>query len=253
MIAGLATGIAPAAARNALVAHQFSLVSSHGGLNFYIGNNPDYEKTIRLRPGGEFERLAQEPENVGIVSARSRSRYFTGRALEFLRENPGQALRLYARKTRDLVAGREIPRNQDQYGYRNVSTLLALLLWRFGVSFPFGVVAPFALAGAFVRPRGSETAPAPDRERGGSALLLIYAARDYRELAAKNELRPQDVMRMLVHYHAYGDPAKVPQLVEFHRARIRRNCPQQPRSRPSARSFPRAECPQCRQRVYERR
>ena len=40
-------------------------------------------------------------------------------------------------------------------------------------------------------------------------MLLIYAARHYRELSAQNELRPQDVMRILVHYHAYGDAAKV--------------------------------------------
>ena len=30
---------------------------------------------------------------------------------------------------------------------------------------------------------------------------------------AQNELRPQDVMRMLVHYHAYGDATKAPGLV----------------------------------------
>lgn len=29
----------------------------------------------------------------------------------------------------------------------------------------------------------------------------------------QNELRPQDVMRILVHVHAYGDAAKVPELV----------------------------------------
>lgn len=51
-------------------------------------------------------------------------------------------------------------------------------------------------------------------------LLLIYAARHYRELSAQNELRPQDVMRMLVHYHAYGDSAKVPALVAEHSGRI---------------------------------
>ena len=45
-------------------------------------------------------------------------------------------------------------------------------------------------------------------------VLLIYAARHYRELSAQNELRPQDVMRMLVHYHAYGDASKAPGLVE---------------------------------------
>ena len=40
-------------------------------------------------------------------------------------------------------------------------------------------------------------------------VLLVYAARHYRELSDQNELRPQDVMRILVHYHAYGDSEKV--------------------------------------------
>jgi type I restriction enzyme M protein len=53
-------------------------------------------------------------------------------------------------------------------------------------------------------------------------VLLVYAARHYRELSAQNELRPQDVMRILVHYHAYGDAAKVPKLIEEHRDRIRK-------------------------------
>jgi type I restriction enzyme M protein len=51
-------------------------------------------------------------------------------------------------------------------------------------------------------------------------VLLIYAARHYRELSAQNELRPQDVMRILVHYHAYGDTAKVAGLVAEHGGRI---------------------------------
>ena len=52
-------------------------------------------------------------------------------------------------------------------------------------------------------------------------LLCIYAARDYRELSAQNELRPQDVMRILVHYHAYGDAAKAARLVTAHSQRLR--------------------------------
>ena len=51
-------------------------------------------------------------------------------------------------------------------------------------------------------------------------VLLIYAARHYRELSAQNELRPQDVMRILVHSHAYGDAAKAPALVAEHSGRI---------------------------------
>ncbi|MCU0731581.1 MAG: N-6 DNA methylase [Hyphomonas sp.] len=60
--------------------------------------------------------------------------------------------------------------------------------------------------------------PAERRDK----VLLLYAARHYRELSAQNELRPQDVMRMLVHYHAYGDAAKVPGFVDEHAGRIRR-------------------------------
>ena len=51
-------------------------------------------------------------------------------------------------------------------------------------------------------------------------VLLVYAARHYRELSAQNELRPQDVMRMLVHYHAYGDASAAASLVAEHSERI---------------------------------
>ena len=52
-------------------------------------------------------------------------------------------------------------------------------------------------------------------------VLLVYAARHYRELSNQNELRPQDVMRILVHVQAYGDATKVPALVAQHSGRIR--------------------------------
>lgn len=52
-------------------------------------------------------------------------------------------------------------------------------------------------------------------------VLLVYAARHYRELSNQNELRPQDVMRLLVHVQAYGDASKVPSLVAQHSQRIR--------------------------------
>ncbi len=187
-VLGVGVPVAAVTARNALVAGDAVLISSNGGINFYLGNNADYDRTIRLRPGGEFERLAQEPENLGIVKASARSRYFAGRAWSFLRDYPGAALRLYVRKTKDLVTGREIPRNQDPYAYRRISPLFALLLWRCGVSFPFGVVAPLALAGLVAGglaarapdegspPAGWAGAASPGDPRAGLRLLLLYAA-----------------------------------------------------------------------------
>ena len=52
-------------------------------------------------------------------------------------------------------------------------------------------------------------------------VLLVYAARHFRELSNKNQLRPQDVMRILVHYHAYGDPAKAAKLAKASTKRLK--------------------------------
>jgi type I restriction enzyme M protein len=52
-------------------------------------------------------------------------------------------------------------------------------------------------------------------------VLLVYAARHFREVSNQNELRPQDVMRILVHVQAFGEAAKVPELVSHHSGRIR--------------------------------
>lgn len=52
-------------------------------------------------------------------------------------------------------------------------------------------------------------------------LLLVYAARHYGERDTKNQLRPQDVMRILVHYHAYGDAKKAAKLVAEHGERLK--------------------------------
>ncbi len=168
-------------ARNLAVAGEPVLISSNGGINFYLGNNADYGRTIRLRPGGEFERLAQEPENLGIVGAAAASHYFTSRAIAYLVSYPGSALRLYLRKAGDLVAGREIPRNENTYAYRSRSIVLRALLWRCGVAFPFGVVAPLALAGLVAgvgaaSAGGASVGSGAAAARSGRRLLLVIAA-----------------------------------------------------------------------------
>lgn len=164
-------------ARNLLVAGEPVLVSSNGGINFFIGNNADYDRTVRARPGGDFERIAQEPGDQGVVGGAMQSRWFTARAVAFLRAHPGPALRLYGRKALDLIAGREIPRNENMYDYRATSPLLTALLWRAGVACPFGLVAPLALAGLVAVGMAGRGAggTAADPARSGTALLLLYS------------------------------------------------------------------------------
>lgn len=172
-VVGLAAPVALVAVRNLAVSGEPVLISSNGGVNFFIGNNADYDRTIRIRPGGEFERLSQEPENLGVLGAAAKSRWFTRRGLDFWSDYPGAALRLTLRKGLDLVAGREIPRNETLDVYRRVSPLLRLLVFRSGVAVPFGVVAPLALAGALLAWRTASPG------RRASLLLLLGTAGVY--------------------------------------------------------------------------
>src|SRR5205085_11421411 len=51
LVAGIALAIAPVAIRNYAVSGELALVSSHGGLNFYIGNHEGATRTYQIIPG----------------------------------------------------------------------------------------------------------------------------------------------------------------------------------------------------------
>jgi len=51
LVAGLLVALGPVAVRNRAVSGEWILVSSHGGLNFYIGNNADADGTYHAVPG----------------------------------------------------------------------------------------------------------------------------------------------------------------------------------------------------------
>src|SRR5205085_10865807 len=90
--AGCALALLPVAARNVIVAHELVLVSSHGGLNFYIGNNETADGTYHavrgVRPtiAGQSEdtkRIAEQATGRKLTS-REVSRWFYGRAFAWL-------------------------------------------------------------------------------------------------------------------------------------------------------------------------
>ena len=74
---------------------------------------------------------------------------------------------LLAHKGYLFLRGDEIPRNRDLYFARNDSALLSILLWKKGLAFPFGLVAPLALVGLF----GVVRSPAPE-----GRLLALFVA-----------------------------------------------------------------------------
>ena len=63
---GIAIAVAPVVARNAIVSHQIALSSSHGGLNFYIGNNAAATGQYASVPGvrGNVEGQSEDTRTV---------------------------------------------------------------------------------------------------------------------------------------------------------------------------------------------
>src|SRR5439155_1263694 len=106
LVAGLVLGMAPAAARNVIVAHQWSFVSSHGGLNFYIGNRENATGFYMPVPGITPTITGQE-KDARRVAARAlghpvndaeASDYFFGLSRTWMMDHPGDAATLFLRK-----------------------------------------------------------------------------------------------------------------------------------------------------------
>jgi 4-amino-4-deoxy-L-arabinose transferase-like glycosyltransferase len=154
VLLGLALAVAPATLHNYVSGHELVLVSKNGGINFWIGNNPDYDKTVNIRADAEWHRLVNEPARAGVLGAAANSSYFVHKSLAWVRRAPGAFLLLQLHKLRLLVAGHEIYRNQAIYPARLTSPVLRVLLWKIpGLAFPFGLLFPLAGLGLVVAAR----------------------------------------------------------------------------------------------------
>lgn len=152
LLIGVLLPVAFTAIRNQAVGRDFALISTNGGINLYIGNHPDLDGTLGIRPGIEWNALTYEPVvKTGSMRPSDWDRYFLRRALGLVGEHPGAALRNLIVKGVWVWRGQEIRRNEDEYYLTRVSPLYRTLLWRAGgFGFPYGVIAPFALLGLAV-------------------------------------------------------------------------------------------------------
>jgi 4-amino-4-deoxy-L-arabinose transferase-like glycosyltransferase len=95
-LAGLTLTLAPVALRNRIVGGELHLTAANFGDNFYKGNNEradgSYAPLEPLRASPEFERAdavaIAERETGRTLTPREVSRYWTGRALAFIRAHP---------------------------------------------------------------------------------------------------------------------------------------------------------------------
>lgn len=166
-LACAALPVIPVALRNRTVGRDSVVVSYNGGVNFYIGNNPNYERSLAIRPGPEWDRLVGAPLRVDPkMKPSAQSAFFYRKSFDYIRSQPLGYIKLLAKKTGVYLTAVEGRRNHDLYFLRSYSPLLSVLLFRIGTfAFPLGIVLPLALVGILRRSRTK-----------GSALLLLYLA-----------------------------------------------------------------------------
>ncbi|MBL7076860.1 MAG: tetratricopeptide repeat protein [Kiritimatiellae bacterium] len=153
VVAGLILAIAPVTSRNAVRSGSFVPISTNGGINLYIGNNPDMAETVCIRPGTrDWDALVALPYEDGAAASPAEAQsYFLRRVGAYICSEPAGFVGGLLGKAHQLLNGREIPRNIDIYVFRKHSRILSLLAWCGGwFAFPFGIVGPLALLGMIV-------------------------------------------------------------------------------------------------------
>jgi tetratricopeptide (TPR) repeat protein len=126
VVLGAALAILPVTARNLSVTGEFVLVAAHGGFNFYVGNNAEADGTYRSVAGVTPSSVRQQADaravaekHVGrALSDGEVSSYFYGRAWDWIRSAPADALALALRKLRYVFSADEISLNYSYAYYR---------------------------------------------------------------------------------------------------------------------------------------
>ena len=156
LAAGVGLVLSPVALRNRVVTGEWVLVSSHGGLNFLIGNHAEATGGYEAPPGvtptiagqsADTRRLSEAAEGRALTDAQV-SDHFYREGWRWIRAQPRAAAALFARKVALTASRAELPLNYSYaYWSRDEPTILRGLLvgaW---------LLVPLGLAGLAVPPR----------------------------------------------------------------------------------------------------
>ena len=145
ILLGAVLVISPVALRNLLAAGDSVLISSQGGINFYIGNNENSDGVSAIFYNEHWEyrdfQLAAEKETGRSLKPSQISNFYYRKGLEFMIHEPWRAFKLLVKKTYLFWSRFEISNNQDIYFYRRYSSLIRIL------PLGFWFIGPLGLAG----------------------------------------------------------------------------------------------------------
>jgi tetratricopeptide (TPR) repeat protein len=172
--------IFPVTVRNYIVGKDFVLISSQGGVNFYIGNNAASDGVTAVVPGTRATWWGGYRDTIAIAEKKARrklrpsevSAFWFGEALKFIRQRPRVWIQLTLRKSMLFWNAFEVSNNMQIYAAAWFSPLLGVLLWvRDSFSFPLGVIMPWAVVGLYLAVAQKKSAMTPV-----ILFLLVYSA-----------------------------------------------------------------------------
>jgi 4-amino-4-deoxy-L-arabinose transferase-like glycosyltransferase len=127
--------------RNGIVAHDWVAVASQGGVNFYIGNNPESNGVQAVVPGthatwwGGYEdtKAIAERDEGKSLKASEISSYWFRRGFGFIRDDPGRWFGLTLKKAALFVGNVELPNNEPYEARRGAYWSLKAVPLGFGL------------------------------------------------------------------------------------------------------------------------
>ena len=155
LVLGVALTVTPVVMQNNTSSKTPVFISTNGGMNFFIGSNPDYEHTFTARPGNQWNRWILGPaQKAGFPqTGPEQDRFFYRAGLNFIGHHPAEAIGLWLRKGYLFWNGHEISRDSDVYLERESSPVLRALISSSWPYVPNGLLLPVALVGLFAERR----------------------------------------------------------------------------------------------------
>jgi 4-amino-4-deoxy-L-arabinose transferase-like glycosyltransferase/Tfp pilus assembly protein PilF len=151
---GVIVVIAPVAIRNSSIAREFTLTTTQGGQNLYIGNC-EYNRVGQyvvlpwVRPHPDFEQTDfRDYANKAAgrrLSYSGVSSFYASQAIKWATTHFSGFLVLFGRKLQLYISNYEVPDNQDVYFFARYSWVLRLPLLTFGIVFGLGLAGMILL------------------------------------------------------------------------------------------------------------
>jgi tetratricopeptide (TPR) repeat protein len=148
LVAMTIAAILPATLHNLVAGKDFVLITSNGGVNFFIGNGEEAKGYFHPARGITFETDPAVRSHVERLHGRDMkaseiSKYWIGQSWDFIKNNPGRELALMGKKAAMFFNGYEVPQIESYGLTKTRYGTLRLLFVNFWAVVSLGLIGMF--------------------------------------------------------------------------------------------------------------